>query len=462
MKRIMNSAGFVPALVLSLFISSFVSAASVLDIGTEYRLRGISMSRVDYGRVPDKNYSYFSQRALAHVGGRFSPNIEIMTQIQALGVAGSSASVTDVSANPAGSRYPNTDFTPWMQWAYLKASQLYDWPVDVTVGRQPITIGDGLLFSDDDLGVTGIRMQSRLPIYGLRTDAFWVKAADSLRGNADTDVYAVQILKPTRNIRYSFMYLAERDATGNTNYIRPSENTEDLTLYPVGTDFRASKIERAFYNARVEARLAEGGFIKAEAALQTGRVSRSSATLGNTDLGGYAFLVSGGLFTRFSKYGPIEVHGSFGLASGDDGKPGKDKAFRPSFGHKFDGLERSGYGEYYGATLYDAIPSTSNPSGLPPGFSGIRVIGAGVTAHPTALLSVGIDYYVYTAQESAVAQFPISSSDTSLGTEIDIGVGFAYTSYLSFRGSAAFFTPGKAYANRDKASRFLIEAIGRF
>ena len=30
----------------------------------------------------------------------------------------------------------------------------------------------------------------------------------------------------------------------------------------------------------------------------------------------------------------------------------------------------------------------------------MRVIGAGVTTHPTSLLSIGIDYYVYTAEES--------------------------------------------------------------
>jgi hypothetical protein len=209
-------------------------------------------------------------------------------------------------------------------------------------------------------------------------------------------------------------------------------------------------------------RLSEGGFIKAETAFQAGSVSRSSATLGNTDLGGYAFLISGGLFTRFSKYGPIEVHGSFGVASGDAGDGGKDKAFRPSFGHKFDGLERSGFGEFYGATLYDAIPSSAHPSGLPPGFSGIRVIGAGITAHPTALISVGIDYFVYDAQESAGAAFATTSSDSALGSELDIGIGFAYTNYLSFRASAAFFSPGEAYDKGDKANRFLVEAVGKF
>src|SRR5207249_794955 len=120
----------------------------------------------------NQEFAYYSQRAMAHIGGKFSPNIEFMTQLQALGIAGSTTSVTNPIANPAGNRYPNTNFTPWMQWAYMKATQLYDMPVDITLGRQPITLGDGFILSDDDLGFTGIRLESRLPWYGLQAQAF--------------------------------------------------------------------------------------------------------------------------------------------------------------------------------------------------------------------------------------------------------------------------------------------------
>ena len=443
------------------------SQAAILDVGTDYRLRGLSYSKVDYGVSSGQDYSYYSQRALAHIGGRFSPNIEFMTQVQAIGVAGSSASVTNPTVDPGMGRYPNTNFTPWVQWAYMKATQLYDMPIDLTVGRQPILLGDGLILSDDDLGFTGIRAQTRLPWYGLRADLFTFKTGDALQGARDADIYGIEFTKPLRAVRYQASWVMERDRSGNTLYIRPSENTSSALLS--GSDFRATSITRQFYDARIEGRLLQGGFYKFEGVLQTGHVDRSSATLGSVDIGGYAFLVSGGLFTRFSKYGPIEIHGTFGLASGDSGG-GKDNSFRPSFGHRFDGLERSGFGEYYGASLYDALPtttygptgSTAAVSGLPPGYSGMRVIGAGVTTHPTNLLSIGIDYYVYTAQETPGSNFPVGSSESSLGTELDIGAGFAYTSYLTFRASYAMFSPGKAYPNRDQATRLLIEAIGRF
>jgi hypothetical protein len=463
MKFITNLARISSFLLLPLFFfTPSARATSVLDIGTNYRMRAISMNKVDFGAPHDESFSYFSQRAQAHIGGRFSPNIEFMTQFQALSIAGSSSeTISNATLNPGGNRYPNTGFSPWVQTAYLKASQLYDWPVDLTVGRQPLTLGDGFILSDDDLGFTGLRLQTRLPLFDLRTDTFWMRTGSTLQGSANSDIYGVEITKPMKNVRYQLSIVNERDATGQTTYIRPSENALDQNKYPLGTDFRASNITRTFYDGRIESRLAEGGFLKGEFALQTGRVERSSASLGNVDLGGYGFLISGGLFTRFSKYGPIEIHGSFGIASGDSGG-GKDNSFQPTHGHKYDGLERSGFGEFYGSTLYDALPSSSNPRGLPPGFSGMRVIGAGVTTHPTALLSIGIDYYVYTAQETAGRSFPITSSESSLGTELDIGVGFAYTSYLSFRGSFALFSPGKAYEHTDNARRILFEAVGHF
>ncbi len=449
---------------LLFFVATSAHAAS-LDIGTNYRLRGISMDKTDFGATTGQEYSYYSQRLLAHIGGKFSPNIEFMTQFQAIGIAGSSSAIVSPIANPSGSRYPHTDFTPWVQLGYVKATQLYDLPVDITFGRQSILLGDGFLLSDDDLGFTGIRLEGRLPWYGLQAQLFTFKTSDSVMGSHDTDLYGFELTKPTRNIRYQASIVTERDKSGSTIYIRPSENS--LTFAP-GTDLRASKIERTFYDARIEGRLREGGFYKGEFALQSGSVDRSTTTLGDVDLGGYAFLVSGGLFTRFSKYGPIEIHGLFGVASGDSGGS-SDNSFRPSFGHKYDGLERSGFGEFYGSTLYDAIPSstygpgasTNSVSGLPIGHSGIRVIGAGVTTHPTSLLSIGIDYFVFTSQEST--NFSAASSESGLGTEIDIGVGFAYTNYLSFRGTYAIFSPGAAYgAFTDNATRIVLEAVGRF
>jgi len=460
----MKKIAFLIFVAAALFFSSYSHAASALDVGTNYRLRGITTTKPDYGQTSDQDISYYSQRALAYIGGHFTPNIEMRVQFQALGIAGSSGSISNLSADQTNGRYPNTSFTPWVQSAYLKATHVYDLPVDLTIGRQPITIGDGFLLSDDDLGFTGIRMQSELPFYGLQSDLFTFKVADSILQNKDTDIYGLQITKPTHAVRYQLMWLMEKDNTGSTKYVRPSENEANLN-----GNLLASRIRREFYDARIEGHLLEGGFYKGEFAMQRGRVDRDAGLrdqngndISGIELSGYGMLISAGLYTKTSKFGPIEVHGTFGLGSGDSGDPGKDSSFNPSFGHRYDGLERSGFGEYYGATVYDAFASSSNPHGLPPGNSGIRVIGGGITTHPTALLSIGIDYFVYDALENNIMSFPNTSVDSSLGSEFDIGAGFAYTNYLTFRTSFAFFDPGSAYQYADKARRFLLEAVGRF
>ena len=473
------------------FLCSSAYASSILDIGTDYRLRAITISKADYGLTGGQNYPlYYSQRAEAHIGGRFSPNLEFMTQFQALGVAGSSASITNVTVDPSQNRYPSTNFSPWIQSAYMKANHLFDSSISLTIGRQPITLGDGLILSDDDLGFTGVRVDGVLPWYDVRANVFAFKPGQNLTNtNGGIDLYGVELTKPiSSNARAQFSIVNEHDTSGSTVFIRPSENASRFQPFSAASgvtttnfnqfNFTATNITKTYFDGRAEWRLAEGGFIKGEAAIQTGTVSRdpslgtsTAAALGyspDVKLGGYAFLVSGGLFTRFSKYGPIEIHGLFGLASGDSGG-GTDGAFQPDFGHQYDGLERSGFGEFYGSTLYNAIPShsygtsASSPSvsGLPQGVSGIRVIGAGVTTHPTSLLSFGIDYYVYTAQENAT--FSPAPSESSLGTELDFGAGFAYTNYLTFRATYAIFSPGKAYgAFQDNAARFALEAVGRF
>src|SRR6267142_6592783 len=72
-------------LLMVLWVSGIARASSILDIGTNYRFRALSYNKADYGLTGNQNYSlYYSQRAEAHIGGKFSPNLEFMTQFQAL------------------------------------------------------------------------------------------------------------------------------------------------------------------------------------------------------------------------------------------------------------------------------------------------------------------------------------------------------------------------------------------
>lgn len=416
------------------------------------------MSDPSFGALSDEKYRFYSQRLQLYLNARFTPHVEFYTKLQAIGIAGSSNPVTNSVPNPAADRYPNAVFTPWIQNAYFKAREVADRPVDLSIGRQPIRIGDGLVLSDDDLGLTGVRVQARLPWQELMLDAFTFKANESASlTSSDSDLYGAELALPRVENRFSFFWLLERDGSG-TLYRPPAENPANLPAALVPT---TSRITRHFLDVRAEGKLLKGGFYKLELAVQRGYASRNPA-LGLVKFEGSMFLLSGGLYARRTRFGPFEVHASFGQASGDDpATANTDEAFNPTFGHRFDGLERSGFGEFYGASLYDAFGSSANPRGLPPGTSGIRVLGTGLTMHPLEQISVGADYYLFSVRENTSGFSP--SSDGALGTELDLGLGVSWTSYLSFRASFAQLFPGQAFgANRTSGRRLLIEAIGRF
>src|SRR5205814_1582482 len=89
---------------------------------------------------------------------------------------------------------------------------------------------DGLILSDDNLGFTGIRAESRLPWYDLQGQIFTFKAADGLIGSNNSDIYGAELTKPIHNTRIQLSVVTERDTTGSTVYIRPSENASPNNL----------------------------------------------------------------------------------------------------------------------------------------------------------------------------------------------------------------------------------------
>ena len=134
----------------------------------------------------------------------------------------------------------------------------------------------------------------------------------------------------------------------------------------------------------------------------------------------------------------------------------RNEGFHPSFGRRFDGLERDGWGDFFGATVYDAIgPSTTTANGLPAGISGIRVVRAGVTLPEYRRIRADLDLYLFRAVQTA--------SSASLGHETDFRLSYAVKDRLLFRASAAFFTPGAAMGPKAiSAKRVTFEISGKF
>src|SRR6185312_10255656 len=154
---------------------------------------------------------------------------------------------------------------------------------------------------------------------------------------------------------------------------------------------------------------------------------------------------------------------SLARGSGDRGDTKTtDEAFYPSHGHRYDGFERSGFGDFYGATPYDAYGgnySTTTKSGLPSNTSGISVVGAGFTTPAYHGFLIDIDGYLYQATRASSS----SGFGSTLGDELDLHLRYPIRDQFSLNAGMAYFKSGQITDTRKTvARRYSFEASGRF
>lgn len=449
--------GFISFLVFILIshvpylIPSFLSAAN-LSLNADYRLRALSYGNL--GLTPDKSNSqdFLSHQAQIsflvkniqlekHPEG--NERMDVGISLRAIGIAGSTQSVKDPFDRIA-SRYPNTSFLPFVQNAYLQIHNLRGSPWKATIGKQPILLGSGLILSDDGVGFTGILLERSFKRWDLRSKAFYFKpGAAQVGSEGDLDILGLSLELPTEGL-WQFNALLEVD------HSTPS--------FKAGTLVKNSVKE--FLSLRYALTMTQFTF-DGEAALQRGSADPVDPARGKVNFTGSALMAKGTWTQRLGKFGEGSARLVMGLGSGDDpSTPDKDEAFFPSMGKRFDGLERAGFGEFYGATLYDAIGSTIPTSnGLPQGASGVQVVGFGFTLPPYKNIRADIDYFLFKADQTL-------TGGRSLGNEWDIRLLYPIKEHFHVKASAAFFKGGSALnpgtTSKPSASRFLLEFYGKF
>jgi hypothetical protein len=141
------------------------------------------------------------------------------------------------------------------------------------------------------------------------------------------------------------------------------------------------------------------------------------------------------------------------------GTPTRDEAFFPSHGHRYNGLERSGFGDFFAATPYDAFGgnySTSTKSGLTQNASGIMVVGAGYTPPAWHGFALDLDYFLYQTERA-------SGAGRTLGNEWDARLRYAIRDQFLISAGLAYFRSGVITdPGRSVARKYSFEASGRF
>ena len=436
---------FALALLASIF--SINAFASSLDIETDYRLRGVSFSNTHFdSTVSTDSFSYYSQRLQLTIKGNFVPDIEIGSKLTAVGVAGSTSTFVPVG-------YPNTSMQPYVETAYAKISNFAEEPLDLTVGKQNINIGNGMIFDDNGLGYTGFKAHARFTYHiPLETTLFTYKVSENFQPNTDKDIFGVSGSASWKDQLIELAYFQQNDFSG--------------TIYNKGAfSMPTSRIVKSFIDLRLSHNEKIAGY-DFEIAKQGGAASSSIDTT-QIPFDGMGYAISGKLIGEKTKLGKVKATASFAYASGDDGlgSIGTDKSFSPNLGHRYDGLERAGYGELEAATPLDMfLPA-------PAGYSGIDTLSMGAEFTPLYAWTFGVIYYLYSGSigpkgsPDASGLERLFGANFSLGEEMDLSAKFEYSKYCEIKFSFARYTPPtftQYWPKNDPATRMQLEVGTHF
>ncbi|MBK8869932.1 MAG: alginate export family protein [Elusimicrobia bacterium] len=404
--------------------------ADTIKLGFDYGLSAVGISNNDGKTTTADDLNYYSHQIRAYLNGQLSPNVEAGLRVQSVNVWG-----LEGSTNAPSTRYPAADGTPWIEQAYLHMPRLAGNHLALTLGRQSIVVGDGLLVSDDDLGFNALRAQIRLP-WQLGLDLFTAKINEGLENKTDFDLNGVVASLKRGDNHWDLAWVQEiNDAPSN---------------YRLGGSTQtASRVNRTFYDLRLFGDLKDA-YYKLELALGQGNASTSA---GDVKIQGQSEKIELGAQTDTARLGRFGVKALYASGSGDDpDSTDKDESFRPTFSKRWKGLQREGWGRHFAATPSDAYdpdhPFSSDGTGLPGVASGIKTLGLGLFTIQKVNWTGSIDYFTYDSRIKV-------SGQNSLGAELDLGLLYRYTNSVSFDFSAATFFPGDVYGpETSKVTRY--------
>jgi len=343
-------------------------------------------------------------------------SMDVGIVLNSVGTGASTNTITAPQFSEAVSRYPNVDGTPFVKEAYIRVYNFLNPKTTVTLGRQAFALGQGITLADDGLGLSGARIETEKFFRNIKGELFF------FRPFKDTDYVKIMgagIYYPSNEGLWHLYHFWEQGAQPMTELGHTSlSRTKKFT----GVRYFINHNQLNF----------DGEFI-----LQRGSAKGTGGQ--NTDYTGYAFLLKGLWNQDIAFFGPSKMRLAYGKSSGNSGDvTDKDKAFMPTFGHRFKGVEREGFGEIAGASLYDIIQTSATPNGLPNGVSGLNIINLGVDM-PYKKLALSVDFYKFRASQN------ISKESIQIGSEWDLKAAYPMGEGLRLKAVYAVFKPMSLY-----------------
>ncbi|MEI7482946.1 MAG: hypothetical protein WCK75_11455 [Elusimicrobiota bacterium] len=343
-------------------------------------------------------------------------SMDVGIVLNSVGTGASTNTITAPQFSEAVSRYPSADGTPFIKEAYIRVYNFLNPRTTITLGRQAFALGQGITLADDGLGLPGARIETEKLFRNIKGEFFF------FRPFKDTDYVKIMgagIYYPSNEGLWHLYHFWEQGAQPMTELGHTSlSRTKKFT----GVRYFINHNQLNF----------DGEFI-----LQRGSAKGTGGQ--TTDYTGYAFLIKGLWNQDIAFFGPSKMRLAYGKSSGNSGDvTDKDKAFMPTFGHRFKGVEREGFGEIAGASLYDIIQTSATPNGLPNGVSGLNIINLGVDM-PYKKLALSVDFYKFRASQN------ISKESIQIGSEWDLKAAYPMGEGLRLKAVYAVFKPMSLY-----------------
>lgn len=474
--------------VFCVLATGLSARAANLDITASYKEKASDYTNLNLNSNAKNDQSFLYSDARLGVAvskiyletrGTEDTTMDVGILLHALGVAGSTNTLHSVPFNRVANNYPSTDLAPFIENAYVRVNQLFGKPIQATFGRQTYKLGSGMILDDDGAGLMGVTLRGELPWWNLKAEGFVFQdrnvfygasndPLNSLSGSSALQLYGASLIIPTDGV-WTISELVESDKTlqpvFGCTYTDVATGDKDLC--------RISKARRSFTDANYKVSYGPLVF-DGEAALERGAGTPTNGidltNPANQPLAsavGSHVTYNGNAEVIRAKWKQAIYHThsegiariSFARGSGNAGNGTSDSAFLPSHGHQFEGLERSGFGDYFGASPYSAFGgnySTSSVSGLSQGSSGIIVVGAGYTPPSYHGFALDVDYYLLQAER-------VAKGPRTLGGEWDLRLRYNIQDHFSLATGADFASIGQASnPARGHARKYFFEAQGRF
>lgn len=423
-----------------LFFLSVINAVNLfsvtLDISADNNFAIKTYSNLIYS---NKNYnlSYYTENASIKfsvkdiVLEKFETSkMDIAIGFKLISIDNSTRTINSPYNSSAVSFYENKNNTLFSNVAYVKIYDFLYEDVIAFFGRQDYKLASGILFSDNQKGLTGMRINILNRLYMDKIELAYFRNYQINQTNSNPDnISLISLDKSIRDGNWTLYALYQKNS-GITDDILYTFKETNKIYYGASYTVKKNKI-----------------YFLGDFCLEKG----NSKDLNNNTIthNAYALYTRGEWTQKLPLIGKTRTWLTYLKSSGTrDLNSKENKTFYSYYSQRYNGYEREGLGEIFKSGVYDTVKTSNTITGLPDNLNGLTTVNLGFD-FPFKKGIISFDYYSYKATETtnpALSKY--------IGTEFDIKYTIPFGKRAKLYLIYASFNPESAlkYSNQSLKS----------